>query len=41
MDLFVSAVVVVVSIISLATNKLDQGVDFVEEELFRFVLKTS
>jgi SecD/SecF fusion protein len=29
-----SAIVVVVSVISLATNKLDQGVDFVEEEHF-------
>jgi hypothetical protein len=25
-----------VSVISLATNKLDQGVDFVEEEHFKF-----
>jgi SecD/SecF fusion protein len=32
-----SAIVVVVSVISLATNKLDQGVvDFVEEEHFSF-----
>jgi SecD/SecF fusion protein len=31
-----SAIVVVVSVISLATNKLDQGVDFVEEEHFKF-----
>jgi SecD/SecF fusion protein len=30
-----SAIVVVVSVISLATNKLDQGVDFVEEEHFK------
>jgi SecD/SecF fusion protein len=39
MDVFVSAVVVVVSIVSLATNKLDQGVDFVGGRTFRFVLK--
>jgi SecD/SecF fusion protein len=34
MDLF-SAVVVVVSIVSLATNKLDQGVDFVGGRTFQ------
>jgi SecD/SecF fusion protein len=36
MGLFVFSIVVVVSVISLATNKLDQGVDFVEEEHFKF-----
>jgi SecD/SecF fusion protein len=30
-----SAIVVVVSVISLATNKLDQGVDFVGGRTFR------
>jgi SecD/SecF fusion protein len=34
MDLF-SAVVVIVSIVSLVTNKLDQGVDFVGGRTFQ------
>jgi SecD/SecF fusion protein len=35
MDVFVFTVVVVVSIVSLATNKLDQGVDFVGGRTFQ------
>jgi SecD/SecF fusion protein len=32
-----SSIVVVISVISLATNGLDEGVDFVEEEHFKCV----
>jgi SecD/SecF fusion protein len=38
-----SSIVVVISVISLATNGLDEGVDFVEEELssaFRETIET-
>jgi preprotein translocase subunit SecF len=37
MDVFVFKYVVVISVISLATNGLDEGVDFVEEEHFKCV----
>jgi SecD/SecF fusion protein len=39
MDVICFAVVVVVSIVSLATNKLDQGVDFVGGRTFQVRLK--